>query len=182
MSLWHFIRRLFTKQEQSYDNVQIINVADGTTIQGQAAVKNHFEREKEMLETYGPSIIFQVYRINPQARTLAELQGGLLAEIKVKGDFVSSNDTVSAVIEKVHALLDRGTQNEGRAQFGVTIEESEQITLFFNGRPMQGDTLFYAGNFILLPAWVQVLLHNGTSDDLVQRITELIKKDRMQPG
>ena len=43
MSLWHFIRRLFTKQEQSYDNVQIINVADGTTIQGQAAVREKLD-------------------------------------------------------------------------------------------------------------------------------------------
>jgi opacity protein-like surface antigen len=167
--------------EIRYDNVQIINAFNGSTIEGHDAVKHYFEQEKELLDTYGPSIIFQVYRINMQADTMEELQGKRLAEIKVDGDFVSGDDTVSAVREKVHALLERGNESEEGVGFNVTIENSEQMTFYFGGRPMRDDTLFYADNFVMLPAWVQVLLHNSTSEDLIQLITKLSDKGQGHP-
>ena len=167
--------------EMRYDNVQIINVFNGSTIKGHDAVKHYFEQEKELLDTYGPSIIFQVYRINMQAGTMEELQGKRLAEIKVDGDYVSGNETVSAVTKKVRALLERGNESEEGAGFNVTVENSEKITLYFGGRPMRDDTLFYADNFVMLPAWVQVLLHNGTSEDLIQLITNLRDKGQEDP-
>lgn len=167
--------------EMRYDNVQIINAVNGSTIEGHDAVKDYFEQEKELLDTYGPSIIFQVYRINMQAGTMEELQGKRLAEIKVDGNFVSGNDTVSEVKEKVRALLERGNESEEGAGFNVTIENSEQITFYFGGRPMRDETLFYADNFVMLPAWVQVLLHNGTSVDLSQLITKLGDKGQGNP-
>jgi len=142
---------------------------------------NIISQEKELLDTYGPSIFFQVYRINMQASTMEELQGKRLAEIKVDGDFVSGDDTVSAVREKVHALLERGNESEEGAGFNVTIENSEQITFYFGGRPMRDDTLFYADNFVMLPAWVQVLLHNSTSEELIQLITKLSDKGQGHP-
>ena len=63
----------------------------------------------------------------------------------------------------------------------MTIENSEQITFYFGGRPMRDDTLFYADNFVMLPAWVQVLLHNSTSEDLIQLITKLSDKGQGHP-
>ena len=113
------IRRLFQKlfsigprrhpdsKEQRYDDVQIVNVADGTVIEGHDAVKAHLEREKRMHEAYGSSIIFQVYRMNLRAKTVKELQGEKVAEVKVDGGFVSGSDTVAAVKTKVRPLLEK---------------------------------------------------------------------------
>jgi hypothetical protein len=183
MSLWRFIGRLFStgsrhrpqEKEPRYDNVQIKNVADGTTIQGHDAVKAYFEREKEMYETYGSSIIFQVYRVDLQASTIKDLQGQKLAQITVDGGFVSGNDTVAAVKEKVRALLEEKAQlqRQTEAQFDLTIEDTDRMTLYFNGRPMQDDTAFYADNFVLLPAWVQVLLHRCEFEEVARLAAKL---------
>ena len=56
---------------------------------------------------------------------------------------------MAAVKGKVRSLLEgkawvpRGQE----AQFDLGIEEADRITLYFNGRPMQDDTAFYADNF-----------------------------------
>ncbi len=191
MSLRRFIGRLFStglerrhqKKEQRYDNVEITNVVDGTTITGHDAVKAYFEREKKLYEAHGSSIIFQVYRINLQADTIEKLQGERLAEIKVDSKFVSGNDTVAAVKGKVRSLLERKTwsRREEGAQFDVTIEEADRITLYFDGRPMQDDTAFYADNFIMLPAWVQVLLHRCEFEEVAQLIAKLRDNSQEHP-
>lgn len=190
MSLWHFIRRLFSNnsqrrtqaKEQRYDNVQITNAADGTTIQGHNAVKSYFENEQKLHEVDGSSIMFQIYRINMQAKALDELHSKILTEIKVTGDFVSGDDTVLVVKEKVRSLLKKETelQDKKPSQFDATINASDQITFYFNDHPMQDESLFYADNFIMLPAWVQVLLHPGGFKGVVQLMLKLRDKNKAQ--
>ena len=62
---------------------------------------------------------------------------------------------------------------ERGSQPGLNIEQADHITLVFNGRPMQNDTLFYADNFIMLPAWVQVFLHDCEFGKVVELATKL---------
>jgi hypothetical protein len=129
------------------------------------------------LAEHGASIIFQVYRLDPQADTLEEVQGKQLAEIKVDGNFVSETDTVAVVKDKVRSLLKgkRGTQNNGQALVDLAFEAADRLALYFGGRPLQDDTAFYADNYIMLPAWIQVLLHRCESEEAVQLINKLQK-------
>jgi hypothetical protein len=188
MSIRRFIQQLFStgsrrdpgNKEQRYNNVEIVNAADGTVIRGHDAIKAHFEREKQMHEEYGSSIFFQVYRMNSRANTIKELQGEMLAEIKVDGGFVSGNDTVAEVKTKVRPLLQREAQTsqERGSQSSLHIEPEDHIAFFFNGRPMHNDKLFYADHFIMLPAWVQVLLHDREFDEVVELISKLSNRDQ----
>jgi hypothetical protein len=113
MSLKQLLRRLPGAQRRSddeaqrYDNVRVVNMADGSVITGHDAVQAHFQREQEMMEAYGPNIIFQVHRINLQARAIDELLGQQLAEITVPGDFVSGTDTVATVKARLRPLLEQ---------------------------------------------------------------------------
>lgn len=165
------------KEERRYDNVRITNIVDGTIIEGHDAVKMQFEREQKMLAEYGASIIFQVYRLNLQADTLDELQGEKLAEIKVDGNFVSVTDTVAVVKDKVRSLLKEkvGMRNSGQAPVALAIEASDRLTLYLSGRPLQDDTFFHDDNYIMLPVWIQVLLHRCDSEEAVQLINKLPK-------
>jgi hypothetical protein len=137
----------------------------------------HLEREQKMLAEYGTSIIFQVYRLNLQATTLEALQGKKLAEIKVDGNFVSMTDTVAVVKDKVRSLLEEkaGTRNNGQPPVAVAIEAADRLTLYLSGRPLQDDTAFYKDNHIMLPVWIQVLLHRCESEEAVQLINKLQK-------
>jgi hypothetical protein len=168
MSLRRFIHRIFSigprrhadSEEKRYDDVQIVNPVDDTVIKGHDAVKAYFERERQLHRDHGSSIIFQMYRMNLKANTVKELQGEKLAEIKVDGEFVSEDETVAVVKTKLRTLEKEARLScERGAQPDFYIEQADHITFFFNGRPMQDDTLFYADNFIMLPAWVPVLLH-----------------------
>jgi hypothetical protein len=165
-------RRLFEwllkSSERRYDQVRVINPIDGTVINGHDAVKAHFEKEQNLLNEHGASIIFQVFRINTTAKTLDELQGDKLAEIKLDGNFVSGNDSVSAVKDKLQPVL----QQQGN----ISINEEESITLLLNGRSMQDTSLFYADNFISLPVWVQIFIHQGSFAQVISRADE-IKRD-----
>lgn len=183
MSLRRLIKQLFSSraehrsesEEQRYDNVRIVKVADGTVIEGHDAVKAHFERESKMQEEHGSSIIFQVFRLNLQASSLEEFQSEQLAEIKVDGEFVAGSDTVAAVKGKLRPILEekaRAWQAQGE-QPDLQIEQEDHITLFFNGHPMQDDRLFYADHFMLLPAWVQVHLHSCEFGQVAKRAAEL---------
>jgi hypothetical protein len=165
------------KEERRYDNVRITNIVEGTIIEGHAAVKMHLQREQELLAEHGASIIFQVYRLDLQADTLEKLQGKRLAEIKVEGIFVSATDTVAVVKDKVRSLLmeKAGMQNNGQAPGSLPIEADERLTLYFNGRPLQDATAFFADNYIIFPAWIQVLLHHCNSEEAVQLINKLQK-------
>ena len=165
------------EEERRYDNVQIINIADGTIIEGHDAVKMQFEREHKMLAEHGASIIFQVYRLDLHADTLKEFQGKKLAEIKVDGNFVSADDTVAAIKDKVRSLLKKkaGTWTKSQANTAPGIEASDHLTLYLNDYPMKDDTAFYADNPIVLPVWIQVLLHDCESEEAVQLVNKLQK-------
>jgi hypothetical protein len=128
-----------------------------------------------MLAEHGASIIFQVYRLNLQAATLEALQGQKLAEIKVDGSFVSGTDTVAVVKDKVRSLLKEkaGKRNNGQAPVALAIEAADRLTLYLSGRPLQDDTAFYDDNYIMLPVWIQVLLHHCESEEAVQLINKL---------
>ena len=182
MSIKRFFSRFFSarpdqqspkKEERRYDNVQITNAVDGTIIKGHDAVKAHFEREKKMYEEHGPSIIFQLYRINLQAETIDELQSEKIAEIKVDSGFVSGDDTVAMVKEKLRTLLMKKDWGNEEAQFKLDMDAADRITLSFSGHPMRDKTAFYADNFVMLPAWVQVLLHRCEFEEFVKLITKL---------
>lgn len=146
-----------------YDNVQVTNLADGTTIKGHSAVKAYFEKEKELLDKHSSSIIFQAYRINLGAKTIEDLRGEKLTEIKVAGGFVSGTDTVVEVKKKMRLLLDGTSQSRQ-----LNIGEADRATLFFNGRLMRDNKMFYADHFIMLPAWVQVYLHECEFEEVAE--------------
>lgn len=167
-------KRRSDREGQRYDNVKVISMADGTVIKGHDAVKAHFEREQEMLEAYGSNIIFQVHRINLQAHAIEELVREQLAEITVPSDFVSGTDTVAAVKARLRPLLE-GKAKEG-APSNLSIAENDRFTLFFNGRPMQEGKLFYAEHFMMLPAWVQVHLHDCEFEEVVELAAKLRKQ------
>lgn len=185
MSIWHYIqeqlirvyRRSRPKSEQRYDNVQITNAVDGATIKGHEAVKAYLEQEKRLADENGLTIIFQVYRINLQAEDIKQLQSEKLAEIKVDGSFVSGNDTVAVVIEKARSLLKENNELQGDVGSNnrPLIKDTDNITLYFGGRPMQNSTLFYADNFVMLPAWVQVMIHACEFGELISIVKRLNK-------
>jgi len=110
------------------------------------------------------SLTFQVYRINLQGATVAELQGPRLEEFVRKGSFVSGEDTVDQVKQKLRQVMQ------------TQIQDGENIAIWFGGRSMQEDSLFYADNFICLPAWFQVLIHAGTVEALQDHIRNLSAK------
>lgn len=142
-------------------------MVDGTTIEGHDAVKDYCQKEEQLVNEHGSSIIFQIYRINLEADTLKDFQGPKLTEIKVDGEFVSGDDTVGAVKTKVLPLIDNAilTDCELEGQPDRKIRETDQVTFFFNYSPMQDAALFYADHFMILPAWVQVLFHDCKSEE-----------------
>lgn len=85
MSLRRFLDKLSSPgsgrrpgdKQPRYDNVRVINMADGTRITGHDAVAAHFEREQELLEAYGPNIIFQVHRHGCEFEEVIELAAKL---------------------------------------------------------------------------------------------------------
>ena len=166
------------KEEQRFDNVQITNIVENTIIEGHDTVKMQLERDQRLLTEYGTSIIFQVYRLDLQAETLEKLQGRKLAEIKVDSDFVSEVDTVAVVKNKVRSLLKEKAPMRitDQAPAALTIEEVDHLTLYFNGHPLQDGTVFYTDNPIMLPAWIQILLHHCKSEEVIQLINKLQKQ------
>jgi hypothetical protein len=150
-----------------YDNVRIVNLADGTTIEGHDAVVAHIDAEQKLLDAHGSSITFQVYRVNLEAKSIAEVQGDRLAEIKVGGDFVSGTDTVADVKAKLRPLLARSAGEAG-ARPELRLRQNDRISFSFSNRPMADDKRFYADHFMLLPVWVQVLLHECDYDELME--------------
>jgi tetratricopeptide (TPR) repeat protein len=153
------------KAVREYDKVRIVNMADGTVIEGHDAVKAHFDSEEKLFREHGASLIFQVYRLNLQAMTLADFQGPKLAEITVHSGFASGGDTAAAVARKVRALI--------AERSAVRIDDAEQVSLVFSGQRMRDGGLFYADHYVALPAWVQVMLHAGTVEEVMAVVRKL---------
>jgi hypothetical protein len=138
--------------ERRYDNVEIVNVVDGSRIKGHEAVKAYYEKEEALLREHGSTLNFVIHRVNLQASSIAELNGPQLASIKVDGDFVTGTDTVAAVKAKLRQLIPEAAPH-------VPIGAEDQISLSFSNRMLGDDKLFYAAHYMMLPAWVQVFLH-----------------------
>ncbi len=165
------------ESEQRYDHVRIVNIGDGTTLEGHDAVKDYFEQEDKLCRDHGPTLNFQVYRMNLQAHNIKELQGERLAEIKVDGKFVSGADTVVAVKDKIHRMLrEKIEQNTQETRDVLSLGDGDHLTFYFNYRAMKDDALFYADNFIMLPAWIQVLIHRCDAGELIELISKLSKE------
>jgi tetratricopeptide (TPR) repeat protein len=151
--------------KRRYDNVKLVNMVEGTTVEGHDAVEAHFEQERKLVQEHGLSLTFQVYRLNLRAATLGELQGPKLAEIRVGAGFVSGGETAAMVAMKLRALI--------ASKSDVRIEDAERISLVFSGRRMEDNRLFYADHFVALPAWVQVMLHTGSPEEVLEVVRKL---------
>ncbi|MDX2285022.1 MAG: hypothetical protein NW241_12725 [Bacteroidia bacterium] len=181
MSIWNSIRRFFQRRQQGnqqhakrFDHVRIMNAADGTVIEGREAVEQYLRKEAELRQAHGSSVIFQVYRVNMEANALDHVQGERLAEIKVNAAHITGDDTTAQVIGKIRPLI---AEALGPAQ----LRHSDRILLYFNYRPMEEDLLFYADHFMMLPAWVVVLLHSATNAEVVQKIQHLYEQEQAKP-
>lgn len=113
-------------------------------------------------------ITFQLYRLDLGASTIAELQGERLAELVLDGSTVSGEDTVATVKQRI------------LPSFQAHVNATDRVTLYFTGRRMQDDALFFADHFMLLPAWVQVLLHDGAPEDVEAAVRRLKKQQNGQ--
>lgn len=56
------------EKEQRYDHVRIVNVVDGTTLEGHDAVKNYFEQEHKLCRDHGATLNFQVFVCHERGR------------------------------------------------------------------------------------------------------------------
>ena len=144
-----------------YDNVRITNVVDGTTIEGHEAVAAHLEREQDLVDRHGSTLTFQLYRANLAAPTRAAMQGERLAELRITGGEITGSDTVAAVKQRILPTL-LGAQ-----------AMATHVTFVFGGRVMHDDALFYADHFMLLPAWVQVLLSEVPFPEFIAALKRL---------
>jgi hypothetical protein len=55
----------------------------------------------------------------------------------------------------------------------LNIRETDRISFSFSGRRMQAEKMFYADHFMLLPVWVQVLLHDCELEELLRLADKL---------
>ena len=156
-------------------NFRIGNIEDGTMIVGDSAVQSYIDHERKLFAEHGAAIIFQVYRLDLLADTLVKLQGPRLAEIKVDSRFVSGADTVAAVKIKVRSLLTQLAGNSPNSQYAnlQVFDPADQLTLYLNGHPLPDSSAFYADNHIILPVWIQVLLHPCDSEEATALIDKL---------
>lgn len=155
--------------EKRFDNVKIVNVLDGTTIQGHDAVKAYYAKEDQLLREHGSSIIFMVYRINLEAESIGELNGNLLVELKVNEGFASGTDTVATAKAKLRSLL-----LETRPD--IIVGSDDRLTFSFGNREMRDEKLFFADHYMLLPAWVQVYIHACESETVYRLARHLTRK------
>jgi pentose-5-phosphate-3-epimerase len=64
-------------------------------------------------------------------------------------------------------------KNRLRPILGDKAAATECITLYFNHHLMEDNALFYADHFMMLPVWVQILLHSGENADVPKAIERL---------
>lgn len=106
------------------------------------------------MPTSPDSITFQLYRANLDATTVKEMEGTRLAELELSSGEVSGTDTVADV---KRIVLPRLAQH---------LRADDSVTLVVSRNEMADDSLFYADNYLLLPAWIQIVLHPGTWADV----------------
>ena len=117
-------------------------------------------------------LYFQIYRMDMEADNLKDFQGPRLLEIKLAPHHITGEEKVATTKEKLREILiwqSKKPENDFR------LEEDNQITFFFNYCPMRDDRLFYVDHMMLLPVWVQVLLHKCGTLELLQKLNSLEK-------
>ena len=117
----------------------------------------------ELTKQYGSTLNFQIYRLSPEGTTVDAYQGPRLADVSTPSGWVSGGDTVAEVAERLREAL------------GSRVRDGERVTFWFNGRRMKVDGLFYADHYMMLPVFVQVLLHTGEPeaiDDAIARFKQ----------
>ncbi|MFT3691536.1 MAG: hypothetical protein QM831_00230 [Kofleriaceae bacterium] len=152
-----WLGKLFGKRPD--DKVE--NVVD-TTIPAHLGVANHFDDDDDdEPEEDESSITFQLYAIDPNGQTRAEMQGPRLAELSIPGSAVSGSDTVAAVKQRLLARI-LGAHAPGT-----------HVTFVISGREMTDDKLFYADHYILLPCWIQVVSSDVPFTDVLATMKTL---------
>ena len=110
------------------------------------------------------SLTFQVFRFDA-----ASSQAPKIAEVAVPAGFVTGGETVAQVERKLRPRVSLELAN-AEARPGSELREDDQLSLFFSGRPMAPERLFYADHFILLPAWVQVVVHRPEEAEALRKL------------
>ncbi len=170
-------------EEKKYENVRIVNAVTGETIEDADGVRSYFAREEQLSRDHGTSLYFQFFRVNLGATTMEELQGPRLAELKLPSDFVGGGERVAAVRARLRRRLGGGLRArlrrviKGASDPAVSLGPRERITIFFAGRPMRDDRMFYADHYVMLPAWFQVLIHTGSTRDVLSSIQALSMRE-----
>jgi len=99
-----------TESDEShrYDNVEIVNVEDGSVIKGHEAVKAYFEKEEKMVREHGSGITFCIYNVNWDCSSINELSS--LGEV-----------TVASSKQKIAPLLHekKGPDNQTRRVYSI---------------------------------------------------------------
>lgn len=113
------------------------------------------------------AFIFQVYRANLKANSLEEFQGERLIEWSEGPDFISQEDTIALVKDRLQDVLQWNIPD-------INFNKKENITLILGGRPLKEDSFFYANHFILLPTWIQILIHQCSSSEFIE-LLELLR-------
>src|SRR5262245_12909814 len=119
--MWKFWKR----KKKQYDGVRVINMGDGSMIEGHEAVAAHFEKEQALLDENGATITFQLFRLDLNAASFDDFQSDKLAEFRVEGNWASGDDTVAMVKDRLRPML------------GDKATAADRITLYFNHRLME---------------------------------------------
>ena len=80
----------------------------------------------------------------------------VVQKINIPGDAIGRGTTVAEVKALLRPLV-------------TGLQASDTITLDFARQPMQDESLFYADHFIMLPAFVTVLVHCGPFEKVLAR-------------
>eukprot|EP01084_Bolivina_argentea_P231832 390853_1 len=80
--------------DAKFGNVTVMNIIDGSIIQDKKEVQEWFRKEDQMMKTYGPNIIFQIYKINFNAKSRQTILSEKLQEIEMKASKIRGNHTV----------------------------------------------------------------------------------------
>lgn len=147
--------------DQRYDDVRIVNAIDGSVIEGHEAVAAHFKRERALTDAHGSTVTFQVYRLDLDGETLEVMQGPRLAEFTIDGGDIGGDERVDDVEVRI------------RSRLQDKLGSLQHITLWFGGRPMRPGRLFYADHPMMLPSWVQVLIHEHPLADVLEAMQRL---------
>lgn len=161
--------------EPRYDHITIKNAVDGTEITGHEAVKEYFEKEAELVRAHGNFVYFQFYRATSGAASLEEFQGERLVELPVDPGHISGDHTVEDV-RRMLVELDPTWQTPSGTEAPV-FEPDDALMLFFDGYGMRPDRLFFADHYMMLPSWVQVLVHKGTDEEFIEEFMMLARRE-----